>query len=529
MNIAIVAPVVAMLICATAFGADKPATGPASKSATKPASKSTTKPASRPVENFNYRTDEHGMLIPTMSYPRYLQRTLDFFLKDLDNGWSVGNEFKDADGKPVPAYLNYAFANARHELGVGPNKNNAYCVYPGRHAYYIRTYLAYWRYTGDPQCLARARQTADWNLERRTPADSMYGSMFYSTIRKGKAGGGIDGDAIMPDKAAQIALRIFELSQATGEAKYRQAAETVATKLVNTQLPAGNWPFRVNPKTGEVREDYTSSVISQVMLFEALDGPTGTRWAEPKAKALRWILEGPVKTMVWKGYYEDIPAGDNRTNFDCIDTARWLIAHRAENPEYLALAKTLHDWLAKEFVDKRKEWADAEGLREQKRCFYTEGSRTLQWAALLADLYEATGEASYKQRAVNSLALVTYWMREDGANIVGPGWMNPGEIWFACHFNMSFAFDALSHFPAMRDDNKPHLIKAGSAVQDVAFKAATATYKGMAPGSDVLLLPAKPVKVTVAGQELNEQAWKYDTEAKTITLDRPAGAVEITW
>jgi hypothetical protein len=54
-------------------------------------------------------------------------------------------------------------------------------------------------------------------------------------------------------------------------------------------LPEGNWPFRVNPKNGEVREVYTSSAIYAVMLFEALSKGNENRWAEAKAKALKWI------------------------------------------------------------------------------------------------------------------------------------------------------------------------------------------------------------------------------------------------
>lgn len=481
------------------------------------------------AEKFTYQTDARGMLVPKVSYPQFLERTLTFFIKDLDNGWAVGNEFKDKDGKPMPAYIYYAFANAKHELGVCRNKGNAFCAYPRNHSQFIRSFLAYWRYTGNPECLARARQLAAWNLAHRTPANWKYGSMFYSTIRKGQVGGGVDGNTIMTDKPAMFALLLVQLSEATGEAKYREGAEAVATTLVKTQLPEGNWPFRVNPQTGAVREQYTSNAIAAVRLFEALDGTTGNRWSHPKTKALHWILEGPAKTMKWTGFYEDIPAGDNRTNWDCIETARYLIAHRADDPQYLPLALKLHDWIAKEFVDKRKQWASAEGLREQKRCFFTMGSRTVQWAALVADLFEATGDESFKQRAINSCALATCWTRDDGANLVGPGWMNPGEIWFACHFNVSYMFEALAHFPTLLDDGRPHMVRAGGAIQDIAYQPHSLSYKAICPGQDLLLLPSTPAKVTVAGQALKTSAWNYDGSTKTITLARPAGRVEIAW
>jgi len=398
-----------------------------------------------------YRKDSAGELIPRMTYSQFLAQTYQFALHDLDNGWATGNAYKDADGKPVPSYINYALASPAKKLGAG-HPLNAEAVYPAfHHSLYIRALLARWRATGDAECLARARQLADWNIERCTPADWKYGSLFYSTACKGRVGGSVDGDAIMTDKPAIMALAMLELSTATGDARYREAAAAVAATLASTQLPEGCWPFRVNPQTGAIREAYTSSAIYAVMLFEAMSKSPDDRWAKARAKALTWILEGPAKTMQWKGFYEDVSANmgrDNRTNWDCIDTARWLIAHRAENAEYLPLALKLHAWISKEFVERRDAWGAAEGLREQKCCFQTMGIHTAHWAALLADLHAATGDESYKRRAIQSCALITYWMRDDGANRVGPTWGD--EIWFSCHFGPAlYLYDVVSRYPAL--------------------------------------------------------------------------------
>ena len=411
----------------------------------------------------SYQKDTEGMLVPRMTYPRFLERTYRFVLRDLDDGWATGNTYKDENGKLVPAYVNYALVNSERKAGVG-HPLNADTVYPAfHHALFIRAFLAQWRYTGDPECLARARQLADWNLARRTPADCKFGSLFYSTAHKGKVGGSVDGDAIMTDKPAIMALAMLDLAGATGDGRYREAAEAVAATLAKTQLPEGNWPFRVNPRTGEVREAYTSSAIYALMLFEALGRGNDNRWAEARAKTLKWILEGPVKTMQWKGFYEDVSpetGKNNRTNWDCIDTARWLIAHRADDPEYLPLALKLHDWIAREFVEKNNAWAPAEGLREQKCCFQTMGIHTAHWAALLADLHAATGDVSFKQRAIQTCSLVTYWMGDDGANLVGPNWGN--EIWFSCHLGPAlYMYDTLSRFPEFLGDERPRPAQSG--------------------------------------------------------------------
>ena len=61
------------------------------------------------------------------------------------------------------------------------------------------------------------------------------------------------------------------------------------------------------------------------------------------------------------------------------------------------------------------------------------------------NLHAATGDLSYKQRAVQACALVTYWMRDDGANLVGPTWSN--EIWFSCHLGPAlYMYDTLTRY-----------------------------------------------------------------------------------
>jgi hypothetical protein len=124
------------------------------------------------------------------------------------------------------------------------------------------------------------------------------------------------------------------------------------------------------------------------------------------------------------------------------------VAHRAENPEYLPLAIRLNDWIVREFGDRTPAWAPAIGIREQKSCFATMGVHTLHWAALQADLHAATGDHTFKARALDACALVTYWMRADHAILVGPTWKN--EIWFSCHLGaVLYAYETLIRYPEL--------------------------------------------------------------------------------
>ncbi len=68
-------------------------------------------------------------------------------------------------------------------------------------------------------------------------------------------------------------------------------------------------------------------------------------------------------------------------------------------------------------------------------------------------LHAATGETSFKHRALNACALVTYWMRDDNANLVGPDWGD--EIWFSCHFGPAlYLQETLSRYPELLPKQK---------------------------------------------------------------------------
>jgi len=119
-------------------------------------------------------------------------------------------------------------------------------------------------------------------------------------------------------------------------------------------------------------------------------------------------------------------------------------------------------------------------------------------------------------------------MRDDGANLVGPTWSN--EIWFSCHFGPAlYMYDALTRFPDLLADGRPHLVKAGSAVRNIVYRDKKIQYTGVTPGQDVLLIPSKPLKIIVSGQEVEASAWDYQPALTTLSVKRPPGDVEIRW
>lgn len=287
--------------------------------------------------------DTAGRLLPLQSYDETVRRAM-HFITDTLPGWFLGDKqtLLDENGVKRPVYFFYS--NLMYNGDVSKSDLDHFVSYPAfHHSLFIRTFIDFYRYTGETRYLDKARDLADWNISHSTPAKYPYGGMPYSTFEKGKPGGFRDGACIMTDKAAIMALAYLQLYGQTDEKRYRDAALLIGKKLAENQSPEGNWPFRVNPLTKEVKEEYTSSIIYAVELFEQLDRlEKGKRFLKNRDKALQWLMDGPVETLQWKGFYEDIPEqAGNRTNWDCIDAIRYFARNSKTHPEYLGTALKL--------------------------------------------------------------------------------------------------------------------------------------------------------------------------------------------
>jgi uncharacterized protein YyaL (SSP411 family) len=325
------------------------------------------------------------------------------------------------------------YSNLQQNGAPFPKAVDGFVSYPAfHHALFIRTCLSYWRYAKDKRALEEAIKLADWNIAHSTPADWPYGNFPWSTFEEKKPGGFRDKSGLMPDKAAIMGLAYLQLHEATREARFLKAAEAIAKTLVARQRPDGTWPFRVDPKTEKVVEEYTSSVIYAVRLFESLDKlNSNDAYRAARDRTWNWLLNGPIKTKEFRGFYEDIPPSkDGRTNYDCLDTIRYLLANRTATNGYLEMAKELNAWVEKVFMDRIKGFEPAEGIREQLQCNVVMGIHSLNWASMLLDLANATGDEQLRKRATQTANYITYYLQPDNRIVVG---FQYNQWWYSCH------------------------------------------------------------------------------------------------
>lgn len=386
-----------------------------------------------------------GELIPLQSYEQTVVRSMNFVTTSENWVKTDSLTLKDEKGVKRPVYFFYSF----FLNDDGTQRRNSYVSYPAfHHSLYIKAFMRYYRFSGKMEFLQRALDLADWNMAHSTPSNYRYGGMPYSTCAAGKMGGFVDGQAIMTDKAAIMALAYLELYQSTKIQKYLDAALLIATNLLKTQKPEGNWSFRVDPQTGKVKEEYTSSAIYAVMLFEEMEKLyPKLDFKQSGKRALDWILNNPVKTMLFNGFYEDVGADTtNRTNWDCIDLAKYLLAHHRDNPSYLKIATKLNEYIEHTFIDKQHQYKPAEGIKEQLRCFVTMGIHSAHWASMMANFYRVTGDKSYKNRAVQTMNFVTYLQQENGRILVSAD--EYPYYWYSCDIGVDlFLLDFLAEFP----------------------------------------------------------------------------------
>jgi hypothetical protein len=373
-----------------------------------------------------------GKLLPLQSYDETIRRGMSFILDDHLK-WFKGplETLTDENGDIQMPWVYYS--NVQHNGAPFPRAVDRFTSYPAfHHALNIKTFLGYWRYADDERALEEAIKLADWDIAHSTPSDWAYGSMPYSTFEHKKPGGFRDGSGIMPDKAAILSLAYLDLYEACNERRFLKAAEAIARTLSKRQRPNGTWPFRVDPQTERVVEEYTSSVIYAVMLFERLDQLNGNQAFRPyRDKTWNWLVNGPIKTKEFRGFYEDIPPSpQGRTNYDCLDTIRYLLANRTAENGYLEMAKDLNAWIEKIFLDQIRGFEPAEGIREQLQCNYVMGIHSLNWASMLYDLAEATGDEQMRQRAIQTANYTTYYLQPDNRIVVG---FDYKQFWYSCH------------------------------------------------------------------------------------------------
>ena len=327
---------------------------------------------------------------------------------------------------------------------------NPACVFAG----FVQSLaLGYRVFSGDDSYLGIVRECLDQMLENgTTPSDCPWPNCPYasadprSRIYQGatkweqeRRGDGLH--CIEPDKVGELGIGYLKFYEITEEEKYLKAAvdcaDALARNIRRVSADTGKftrdfdtrspWPFRVNARTGVVIDDYTSNVVEAVRLFDeliriseriALETEKVESYRKARTIAWEWLFarNGPMKTYIWNGYFEDIPSDpkqQNRVQITPMETARYILKHPEYDPNWKIDVPALLHWVASAFAT---EGMDA--IKEQTWCYAPMGSHTARYASICALYYEKTGEERYKEEAFRFFNFATYMCEDGGTEVL---------------------------------------------------------------------------------------------------------------
>lgn len=355
------------------------------------------------------------------------RRNLDFLLSNK----GVGNH-----DPALPPYIWHCVIENDTDSVATPRLNRAF---PAIHLpAAVDAFLDYRRSTTDASlqqtCLDRARQVADWVIAHSTPATDRYPYLPYQCVSQGRVGlhGGKPVDSpdqahenlVEPNKCGYMGLAYLRLYEETADVRYAEAAERIAETLRATQLPGGNWLYRVHATTGDAQgEVYTSTVIFAVAFMVAMDDlhPAGP-YREAKHASLSWLLDNPLSTFRWENMFDDttyLPDYANTGNYDTLFAGRFLLAHQDQDPRYLPLAEAIFRWIDDNFTLYTADpWLSylpyTPTVAEQWTYYWPMAGHTANWLLFLLPLSEATGREDIRQRAIGAANVLTQCMMADG-------------------------------------------------------------------------------------------------------------------
>lgn len=412
---------------------------------------------------------------------------------------------------------------------------------------------AYYAYSGDRAVVELVQSLLDYELVNgTTPPAWSWGSVPYASSDHGareyrgahsflyspRPAVGDGYGVIEPDKVGELGTGYLKFHELTGEVRYRDAAIACADALAR-HVRSGDathspWPFRVYAESDVPREEYSSNVIGPVRLFDELvrlnlgDVPAYRRARE---MAWTWMMTYPMKNHQWSGYFEGVYLYEKPENFNqysAMETARYLLLHPEDDPQWKAHVADLIAWVEKTFiVDVPKEPAvqwGANAVSEQMADMNKMGSHTSRYASVNALWYEQTGDAAAKGRAFRSFNWASYMCRENGVVNVGP---IDQSIWFSDGYG-----DYIRHFmaglgavPEWAPSGENHLLRSSSVVRSVAYLPEEIDYQTFDDAStEVLRLNFGPRRVLADGRELSRRndlaqpGWVFDERGTVLRV-----------
>ncbi|WP_428937577.1 hypothetical protein [Fontivita pretiosa] len=472
--------------------------------------------------------DSSGMIQP--------RRTYDQIIRDV-TAWtlSASRTVELPDNLPPVAQawdpillVSYVFCNDEVR-GVSDMQ------YPGHnHPPTIMGLIDYYLYSGDEQALAKARQIADWNLRYTIPAGWKLAGLPLSHFdyRKLASDGSYtpDESGYEPDKAANTGLALVQLYAVTQEEKYLTAARQIAEALLRLQFEAGNFPFRVNARSGEVEVPYTCSIIWYVQFLDSLmlfssDAAQTDRYRAARDRAFDWLIKGPVQDNNWRGFYGDIASGaDSLDQWTALDTAMYLIDSRQRDPRFVDYAGRILAFVHQKLVTLDGFHPGVPCLVEQTTYPAVLSHHVIRLADTYARLYGARRDPEHA-RLAQLIANSSSWLQKADGKFAHGLWYHAQGNAYILNF-VPIYMRIMAELPQTAPDDQNHLLRYTTPLKTVRYGQDTVELKPWAAGKVRLKLTKAPAAVEGAGGPIDADTelpqagtgWRWNAASRTLDI-----------
>ncbi len=481
-----------------------------------------------------------GVVMPRRPIAQAISDAMQF-LRKADGGYKPGRIDGELAGYFMSAHVN----------PDGTRTTRRQLSFPARqHAYFIRTFLNYYAYTGEREWLLRARDLADWNLAHSTPATAAYPHLPYSAHQDGKPTGSADENSIETDKPAFIGIAYLVLYESSGDRRYLDGARKIAETLAPKQRDDGSWPFRVIPEDGAIFEDMGGAPVFFVEFFERLQQhDPRPAWRKAQGEAMRCLITRNVEQGQWGTYHEDIKpkAGTHLSAEPMSFTANYLFRHAKEHPEYVEMGRrVLAQMEAKLVHTQGHAAAPAPAVAEQATYAHIMPGHTARYCLALSSLYLTTRDDAVKRRTLSALNAVTYMQSEAGLfrtyfydvnkkseeDVGRPNWYSQ-HLYTVCHL-----LECMPAFPELAPEGQDHVLGFSAGLRDVQYAPGLVRYATIVPAEVTMKLSFVPKAVKVGNQTLRDlgrtpaggegPGWAFDPQTRVVTVRHGAGEVSVT-
>ena len=377
---------------------------------------------------------------------------------------------REAYGLPKQSYLECARKGfryvleqpyVRHFLTHGtPDPNYDYYIYPSKTISAIveaLVSLAEIDPAAADEALLLAKKAADYLLSITFQAPCALAGLpptYYTAFRPEGVGNNYMAakrlGKVMMIYPASAGNAYLSLAKASGEARYLDAAVTIANFYVDSILPEGSWPLLLDAESGSTEEGKNLCIPDTIMafLFAMFDYTKDVRYRDTAKKGLAYIEEKCLKTYNWEGQFEDVGLTanyKNLTQFNAKNYVAFITEHCEHTEEIIETALDLCRYIEDQFVvwgphapsakcDTSK-WLYPVGLEQYEWYHPINGSTTSAMQAficahkltknpLFLEKARALADTIAKNQNAESGAIPTYLRGPDCAETLEDFWLN---------------------------------------------------------------------------------------------------------